>query len=164
VDTSFGNDWTPQLLRLLSLRADRVLQRDPRRVYHADAVHFPRPTPLHRPYPQLLRRLRRDLLRAAAAAAAAAADVGWERPAEGAVVVVRRTERNNQHTHQHAVCAGGADPALRSAAAAASRIVVPAIVVAGTEIVRTGPPRVHAAWPLAFRRNDLEQSRRAARR
>ena len=102
-----------------------MLQRDPRRVYHADALHVPRPTPLHRPYPQLLRRLREDLLRASAVAAAASSGAalnigqaptdrgeagGGPATAQGTVIVVQRTELNNQHTHQHPVCAGGLPP------------------------------------------------------
>ena len=85
--TQYGNDWSVQMLQLLGVPSDRIAVRIPGKVqyctslqrcccccccyslhthththtfqvYHGNTVFFARPIPLHRPYPQLLKRAR----------------------------------------------------------------------------------------------------------
>ena len=117
----------------------RALHPDPRtpdpETRTAGALHLARPTPLHRPYPQLLRRMRADILSLAASRHPAVRGKGGGAGVRGAepaptppppvssvaaarlhvaaagggrtLLLVRRTPANNQHSHQFSACADG---------------------------------------------------------
>ncbi|KAJ1486372.1 hypothetical protein T484DRAFT_2337873 [Baffinella frigidus] len=107
-DTSFGNTWTVEFLHLLGVPRDRLLNRVPGKVYLADTIYSSRPTPLHRPYPALLCRVRAALLGAALPRPHGGAYSDGEVREMGSdarrIVVVQRTGANNQHSLQHAAC------------------------------------------------------------
>jgi len=111
LDTSFANTWSLEMMQLLGISADRCLVRQPGKLYFADTLHIPTPTPLHRAYPTLLLRLRKLLLQGALGGDPKRVEREEEGRAEvdKTIVFILRKPSNNQHSHQYSAClqAGG---------------------------------------------------------